>query len=230
MSKSKVITTTAPDELELIQARFRTFQAIARTSAMHTKLAAYFCGLEVQALADLHGVRQGAAGTSASVAEVGGWCEFVEATLAIPYRTAQRYRAQFNSIATAQPEAARTLNAAWQKMHSAKALTAGGDLISASHLDAEALHTLCTEADQWGLEEFFSEAEKEAKPAAGSKGGSSTKAKREALISFWHDQLVRRIESDEYLRLPPAALESVATNFETAAKKARAILNQKGGR
>lgn len=231
MSKSKVITTTAPDELALIQSRFRTFQAIARTSAMHTKLAAYFCGLEVQALADLHGVRQGAAGTSASVAEVGGWCEFVESTLGIPYRTAQRYRAQFNSIAMAQPEAARTLNAAWQHMHSAKALTAGGDLISATHLDAEALHTLCTEADQWGLEEFFSEAEKQAKDASGSsKSSSSAKAKREALISFWHDQLVRRIESDEYLRLPPAALESVATNFEAAAKKARAILKQKGGR
>jgi len=229
MSKSKSITTTPADELALIQARFRTFQTIARTSAMHTKLAAYFCGLEVQALADLHGVRQGAVATSASVAEVGTWSDFVEAALCVPYRTAQRYRAQFNSIATAQPEAARTLNAAWQAMHTAKALTAGGDLITSSQLSAEALHTLCTEADQWGLEEFFSEAEKAAKESSSSsKSSSSAKAKREALISFWHDQLIRRIESDEYLRLPPAALESVATNLETAAKKARAILKQKG--
>lgn len=231
MSKSKAITTTPPDELALIQARFRTFQTIARTSAMHTKLAAYFCGLEVQALADFHGVRQGAAATSASVAEVGTWSDFVEAALNVPYRTAQRYRAQFNSIATAQPEAARKLNEAWKQMHTTKALTAGGDLITSSQLSAEALHTLCTEADQWGLDELFQEAEKQAKDAGGSKSSSSSaKAKREALINFWHDQLTRRIESDEYLRLPATTLESVATHFEQAAKKARAILKQKGGR
>ena len=213
-------------------ARFAFCHRLAQVRGLQFKLAAYFAGMEIQTLASLHDVSQGKGAKNGEP-----WGSYVQRVLGIPYSTAQRYRAQYNSVATEHAKLASKLNDHWLKITSgkdaAKLLQSGDEAALAVELPASALQAICDHADEWGLNEIFLKpaAERDVTPEDEEDSGEGAKKRRAALQEFWNNQVLRRMATDEFLRLPKAQLETFATRAEEAAKKARAALaGKKGGK
>lgn len=234
---SKAVKAHAADTPEAqAVARFSYCHKLAQVRGLQFKISAYFAGMEVHTLAELHGVSQGKA-------KEGGepWGEYVVRVLGIPYSTAQRYRSHYQSIASQHGGIAIKLNNHWLKLtsgsESAAMLSDGDEQAHAVSLPENALQTICEHADEWGLSEIFAKPQRDVTPegeGGGDNGSDSAKARKKALLSFWADQVLRRMAQDEYLRLPKAQLAAFATRAEEAAKKAREALGspakKKGGK
>lgn len=214
-------------------ARFSYCHKLAQVRGLQFKLSAYFAGMEVQTLAELHGVSQGKGKDGEP------WGAYVQRMLNIPYSTAQRYRAHYQSIASEHGGIAIKLNNHWLRITSGEecaALISGGDdKAHAVDLPAKALQSICDHADEWGLHALFAKPERDVTPDDGDDGDDTenARARRKALVMFWNDQVLRRMAADEYLRLPKAQLAAFATRAEEAAKKAREALagpKKKGGK
>jgi hypothetical protein len=201
--------------------RFHSLHAMAQARGIEFKLAAFFAGLEVSALAALHGVSQGKAADNGET-----WAAFVEASLGVPYRTAHRYRRHFESTAAAHMEIAKKLNQHWQAMtdKGAKALPENGGESLAGKLTPANLKTFCENADEWGLHELFEKAtdEKDVTP----EGGGGGKKSRAEIVKFY-TQALKRVQSNEFTRLPVPQLQAFAEVMGAAVKKANALLAAK---
>lgn len=249
---AEAIPEAAPDNVDLTAhvGRFKTFHGIVCRSALEMKLAKYFAGLEVNALCDLYDEKVGICPGKRTDLEpsdslsAGSLETFLEEHLGVSARTARRYRGFFQSIGSEAPEIADKLNDFWQKMTlPAKASEASTETQLAvsgvmSKLPAETLHAICTHADEWGLHEIFKTPERDVTPEPDpdeSNDSQRKKAEREALLKFWTESLVRRLDNEELHRLPAPSLEAVITKMESAMKKAREALaakaaKKKGGR
>ena len=228
--------------------RFKTFHGIVCRSALEMKLAKYFAGLEVNALVDLHremhGETRGQFAEESKTERPSVLLEpFLEQHLGVTARTARKYRGFFQSIGSESPEIADKLNDFWVRMTlPAASGEASGETQLAvsgvmSKLPAETLHAICTHADEWGLHELFGVPERDVTPPDPDEHDDSErkKAEKAALMKFWTESIIRRLDNEELHRLPPASLEAVITKMETAMTKAREVLaaktaKKKGGR
>lgn len=220
----------SPEEQAI--ARFAFCHRLAQTRGLQFKLAAYFAGLEVATLSDLHEVSQGKAAKNGEA-----WGAFVPRALGIPYSTAMRYKAHYSSMATEHAAIAKKLNSHWLKLTdgtgTAKLLTSGGEDAVNADLTATALQDMCDHADEWGLHEIFAKPAKETDTGGDDDDDEETKRRKNPLVDFYARQLMQRFASQEYLRLPKAQLATFATRAEEAAKKAREALatpKTKGGK
>lgn len=234
--------------------RFAIFHGLACKSALELKLAKYYAGLEVNALCDLHeelyGETRGrpAGSEKTEGASVISMETFLEERLGVTARTARKYRAHFLDIAQNAPEIADKLNETWRQITaqltetagSPKRLQAGQELRltalpqGCQPLPAEVLQAVCEHADEWGLYELFQAPARDVTPMP-EEESSRKKLERAALVKFWSESLVRRLENQELHRLPAPILEAVITKMEEAAKRAREALaektsKKKGGR
>lgn len=200
--------------------RFQSLHAIAQARGIEFKLAAFFAGLEVKALADLHGVSQGKAADHGEP-----WAAFVEASLGVPYRTAHRYRRHFEDTAAAHVEIAKRLNAHWQTMTAkgTKALPENSGSSLAGKLTPANLQEFCENPDAWNLHELFEKPsdEKDVTPEEGASEGA--KQRRKELLKFYA-QAMKRVQSTEFLKLPKPQLQAFAEVMGEAVKKANAAL------
>lgn len=252
-STPEPVTTSLEDSLTGHVSRFQAFHGLACKSALELKLAKYLAGLEVNALYDLHeelhGETRGRPGAeektdSLSVISLES---FLEQHLNVTARTARRYRNHFLSITSAAPQLAEKLNAKWKALalpQAAQALpenaTAGFDLSALQRdgtLNADTVQELCTHADEWGLHEMFEAPQRDVTPPepGEEEEDDSKKAKKAAVLKFWTESVVKRLDQEELFRLPPTALEAVLCKMEEASKKGREILaektaKKKGGR
>lgn len=261
MSKRPNQLTTPPAEAAPAEdaaaphiSRFQTFHGLACKSALELKLAKYFAGLEVNALCDIYAETTGITPGKRTDLQPpdslsGGSLEtFLEDRLGVSARTARRYRAHFLSITSDAPEIADKLNATWHQLtggqESPKALPAGQELSlvtppqGCQALSAEVMQAVCKHADEWGLHELFEPPQRDVTPPKDPDEDNESarkKAERAALVKFWSESLVKRLENEEMHRLPAPVLEAVVTKLEDAAKRARETLaakaaKKKGGR
>lgn len=241
------ITTPAapPPQVAGHVARFQAFHGAVCQSALSLKLAKYFAGLEVNALYDLHhelyGELRGRPATSEIPEHPSGISEtvedFLETHLGVTSRTARKYRNFFLAINQANPEIAARLTGAWKTLALPAEAEAGAESAQPSEqllaaatpqgctLDADALQAICAHADEWGLHELFERPSKDVTPQA--PDAPEKQAEKAALLKFWTESIIRRLDNQEYLRLPPSALEAVATKMEEHLKRAKEVLEQK---
>jgi hypothetical protein len=230
MSKSSPSLTVPPAVLA-IQSRFQIWHGAALQSAAHLKLAKYFCGLEVSALAAACEAAPGRkAGDAAPTFE-----RVVEDAFKVSARTARRYRVFFDTVTQERPEVADALNGLWRKFSGegkgkAKPLALPSSekatALVAETLSAETLLKLCHAADEMGLCELFEEPAKDAGGDADNdgKGGGNRKAAREKLLRFWGRDVFAGLQRREFLRLPLDVRKTLAHEMETALKQLKPTL------
>lgn len=224
--------------------RFKVFHGLVCKSALELKLAKYFAGLEVHALCDLHaevyGETRGQFSTQSKTDRLSALPleAFLEQRLGVTARTARRYRAFFQSVAAEAPETADKLNATWHQLtggEESKKLLLPADVGTAimtakggKPLPEEVLQAVCKHSDEWGLHELFEAPQRDVTPPSAdpdeNNDSARKKAEKAALVKFWTEGLVRRLENEELHRLPAPALEAVITKMEEAAAKAREVL------
>lgn len=260
VQRAAKLQTTAPkpskpeDAVTAHASRFAIFHGLACKSALELKLAKYYAGLEVNALCDLHEEMYGETRGQFSAESKNDRLStlplqaFLEQRLGVTYRTAHRYKCHFLSIAQDAPEIADKLNETWHQITAQLAETAAGPKkLQAGQelrltalpqgcqpLPAEVLQAVCSHADEWGLYELFEPPARDVTPVPEEESGRK-KLERAALVKFWSESLVRRLENQELHRLPAPILEAVITKMEEAAKRAREALaektaKKKGGR
>jgi hypothetical protein len=246
MSKATQPIITAQDDtaLEAHVGRFKVFHGLVCKSALELKLAKYYAGLEVHALCDLHEEMHGQLRGRPAKGEIPDSLSgisleaFLEERLGVTARTARRYRGFFQSIASEAPDTADKLNATWHQLtggEEAKALPKPAEVQTAlmtakggKPMPEEVLQVVCKHSDEWGLHELFEMPQRDVTPPAADpdedNDSGRKKAEKAALLKFWAESLVRRLENEELHRLPAPALEAVITKMEEAAKKAREVL------
>jgi hypothetical protein len=227
MSKALV-----PLTLPAIQSRFNVWHGAALQSVAHLKIAKFFCGLEVAALAELHQARPGR--KAEAEADHSPFEEVVQDALGVTARTARRYRSFFDAVGKDAPKLAERLNGLWRKFCADKALPNAGECgtLATSQFSAADLVDLCSMADDMGLSELFAKPEKEAAEgeAEGDNAASNRKAQKEKLLRFWGREVAAALQRREYLRLPIESRRVMADEMEKAAKALKASLsNAKGG-
>lgn len=241
---SATLTTTQPDAAtEAAIARFAFWQAGIAQDALSLKLRTYFAGLEIEHLRShfeaIHGpIRRGGSKDSRPLVAFSTW---IEENLQVTSRTANRYLAQFRDITTTAPKVAAKLNQWWEAEMLPRQINEGNadkttlqsreDL--ANLVPAASLQTLLTHADEWGLNDLLEQPLKQAKTSGGSSGSGDdepldAKAReKQLLLDFWCQQLPRRLDRDEILRLPKREREALATRLEETLNKVKATLQPK---
>lgn len=223
----------APDFSPHVQ-RFKTFHLHVCKSTVELKLAKYFAGLEVNALYDLHAQIHGETRGRPSSKEIVETTstislnDFLEEHLGVTSRTARTYRNFFLATASNAPEIADKLNEVWSgQLALPSSDSTSLQTLCTSH--AEMLHTLAKSPDEFGLHELFEIPQRDVSPKDPDEDNDSQrkKAERAALVKFWSESLVRRLENQELHRLPAPVLEAVVVKMEEAAKAARETLATK---
>lgn len=251
MSKKPTIIQEPENLTESLTAhvsRFSLFHGLVCKSVLEIKIAKYFAGLEVNALYDLHKELHGETrGGDHRATEEESKTEgpsvlkledFLEEHLHVTARTARKYRDHFLSIVSEAPKIAEKLNGTWKQMALGEGQQVDAEslsvtsLQSASILNAEAMQIICDHADEWGLNELFETPQRNVTPSEDDEDdhGQDKKAKRAALLKFWTEALVKRLDQDEMHRLPVPALEAVINKMEEATKKGRELLAAKAAK
>jgi hypothetical protein len=237
MSKTKTSTlalSELPAHLATHAAQFAALHQMAKIKAGEFKLAAFLAGYAAQAIADAHGETRGGDHSSkaesktdtVSVLPLG---ELYEAVFGVTERTVRRYRNLYTSTITAKPKLAKALVTKWQLISGQKSIGDGEAADKAlatlaAHGSPESIKQLlelCAQEDDWSMAELFE------KPAPalevegdGKETAAERRARMDALLKFWNFGVLRRMRSEEFLKLPKPQLEALAHEFREAAEKA----------
>lgn len=125
--------------------------------------------------------------------------------------------------ASAEPKKLKPTKGKGTTQSAALVIAAKAELQDWNNLLATDLQALLDADDDWGLHDLFAKPIKETltpEPEAEWEPPSD----KARLIAFWHDQLGRKLSSNEFLKLPKAQREALATWLEEAAEKIKATL------
>lgn len=237
-------TTLAPvlPKLALINT-FNSLQTGIKSDALAMKLKMFYAGLLVNELTDHfrleHGETRGG-DQSKSKAENDFRVapltleSFLEDALGVTARTCRNYRNFWENctVSTKHEKAVKALNLAWtnhlQTLHLEAPKKAGKGkgqgkaaqplaltLHQPSKSFAEDVQELLLEADDLGLHELF---EIPLKDAGSDEDDTDPEPanNKDKLIKFWAGDFSRRLNRREYMKLPKAQRETLATDLELA--------------
>jgi hypothetical protein len=234
MSKQKTTLTNPNEEVLACSARFKALHGLLKQTVMGTKLLKYFLGLEASRLYELHAELYGETrggdqtgkqnGTRSVLLET-----FLEDSLGVTARSARKYRDFFQNITTGteHEDTVKRLNGFWigqrETMLSLPSSTGkkgsgGSAALSLQTLGTIAekdLQTILEQPDEWGLHELFEVPLKDVSPAEDDDTPEPPDNKGK-LIKFWLGDFARRLTRKEYMRLPKAQRETLATDLELA--------------
>jgi len=235
-------TTLAPilPKLELINT-FNALQTGIKSDALAMKLKMFYAGLLVNELTEHFRLEYGETRgrpekTDTDVGFAPPTLEtYLEDGFGVTARTCQRYRRFWESCTTSTKHetAVKALNLAWtDHLHTlqlnapAKAGKGKGKAKAAQPLAlalhtpskgfAEAVQELLSEADDLGLHELFELPLKDAGSATSEDDTPEPPNNKGKLIKFWTEDFARRLTRKEYMRLPKAQRETLATDLEQA--------------
>ena len=234
---------------------FNALQNGIKSDALAMKLKMFYAGLLVNELTEHfrleHGETRGRPEKTDSDVRNSSvtLASFLENALGVTARTCRRYQGFWETCTTSDKheKAVKALNLAWTNHLQTLQLDApkkagkgkgkaAQPLALALHEPsksfAEAVQELLTEADDLGLHELFELPLKDVTPDDDGDPPEPPDNKGK-LIKFWAGDLSRRLTRKEYMRLPKAQRETLATDLEqvvhelkdslaTAKKKGRA--------
>ena len=219
----------ATPQVQECAARFHAWQGFAKQGATALKLAQYFAGLEVHELYalhhELHGETRGGDGTAMTLSE------FIEHHLTVTDRTARKYRNWFLSVSAPAENAklVKRLND-WWKDHQTAPLpenaTKARDakpLPAIPAVDQADFQAILAAPDEWGLSELFEAPAKAAKEPE----ENAAQAPKNSIVHYWINQFIPRLSKRDFLQLPKATRERLATEMETAVTEIRGTLKKR---
>lgn len=247
-------TTLAPvlPKLELINT-FNALQTGIKSDALAMKLKMFYAGLLVNELTDHfrleHGETRGGdqskrkAENDFRVAPL-TLERFLEDALGVTARTCRNYRNFWENctVSTKHEKAVKALNLAWTnhlqtlQLEAPKKAGKGKGQGKASQPLALTLHQpsksfaedvqeLLLEADDLGLHELFELPVKDVTPDDDDDSPEPPPPNKDKLIKFWITEFGRRLTRKEYMRLPKASRETLATDWEQALLELKDSLN-----
>lgn len=241
-------------EVAACAARFRALHGALRHSVLGSKLLKYFLGLESSRLYELHAElygetrggdqAQGQNGKPSVLLE-----PWLEEHLGVTARSARTYRDFFRGLTTTieHADTIKKLNDWWQDwkekttpqlaespakkgrqtLSLKEASAASLSLHEGCKLSEKDLQTILDHPDEWGLHELFEVPAKDVTPTDDDTSPPEPPDNKDKLIKFWASDFARRITRKEYMRLPKAQRETLATDLEEVVHELKDSLQPK---